>query len=376
MKKVLIVSSIFPPEIGGPASYIPEVITRLGRKFDFSVVTFTPNPDRAVCPHVVSISQAGGTLARQWRLFRVVWKKAREADTVFCQDPLVVGLTAGIAGKLLEKKLVIKFVGDPAWEAAYGAGRTKKFLDDFLAAPDSGLKSRLDIFLTRLSFTLANVIITPSRYLGTVVSRFYFQPESKIEVIHNAFEIPQKSSRKTAHHRAYTVITPLGRLVTWKKVDQVIEAVRKINTAGKIKVTLQVVGDGPERKTLEKLAGGLSVEFLGQTSREKGIELLKKADLFVLNSVYEGLPHTVLEAFAVGTPVVATDIPGTNEVAINNKTALTVSPGDVPGLATAVITALTNKDKTAVLITNGQNLLRKRFSWSQSFFQLEEIFRS
>ena len=117
----------------------------------------------------------------------------------------------------------------------------------------------------------------------------------------------------------------VGRLVPWKRVDRILEAIVQIRNMG-----LVIVGDGPERERLERMAWGLGlndrVYFAGSRSKPETLSLMAACDLFVLNSIYEGLPHVVLEAMSLGLPVVATSVGGTPEVVQHGKNGILISP--------------------------------------------------
>lgn len=162
----------------------------------------------------------------------------------------------------------------------------------------------------------------------------------------------------------------VGRIIIRKKIDGIIEAVKNLNKKG-LKIDLIIVGEGPEEKNLKKLAANLNfVSFLGRKTKEEALKIVAKSDLSVLNSVYEGLPHTIIESFVMGTPVVATEIPGTNEIAINNKTALTVRSGDTAALAKAIEKMLLNKKLASKLTKSGLALISKQFNWKFTIKQL------
>ena len=362
--KVLIVSSIMPPEIGGPASYVSEIVSRLNNKHQFRIITFTKDPQPVDGADIVAISQNGNSVIRQTRLLWEVFKKTFWADKVYSMDPTVVGLSSAIAGKILRKKTYIKYVGDPAWESAFGEGKTKKFLGNFLDRPDSGLSGRILILATWLTFRLADKIIVPSVFLSLIVTEKYKINESKVRVIYNAIETNRQPVRKYVKKPVYTVVSA-GRLVTWKRIDGVIRAINDVNSMGKIRVRLRIIGDGPQRPSLESISGS-NIEFLGRLSREETRRKIAEADLYILNSVYEGLPHTVIEAFSVGTPVIATDIPGTNEIAINNQTALTVKPENPADLAKAITRLMENPRLSNKLALAGAKLIASRFNWKTS----------
>jgi len=111
--------------------------------------------------------------------------------------------------------------------------------------------------------------------------------------------------------------------------------------------TLDVVGAGPERESLERLARELGVEdrvrLLGTRSREQVAELMRAADLFVLSSYHENLPVVLIEAQASGLPAVATAVGGVPEL-VDSEAGLLVPPGDPTALATAIRATVRDRD--------------------------------
>ncbi len=96
----------------------------------------------------------------------------------------------------------------------------------------------------------------------------------------------------------------------------------------------------------------------------------------MLNSFYEGLPHTVLTSFAAEIPTVATDIPGTNEALYHEKTGLLVEPGEDAALAAAVSRLFEDKKLCERLVANGRTLLAEKFSWDAHLKTLDRFFQS
>ena len=118
-----------------------------------------------------------------------------------------------------------------------------------------------------------------------------------------------------------------GRLTAQKSLDVGIEAARR---AG---VSLVIAGDGPDRAALERLGYG---RFVGPLARGEVLELFRAGDASLLSSAWENFPHTVVEALAVGTPVIATRTGGVAEVLDDDVNGLVVEPGDVAALSAAI----------------------------------------
>jgi glycosyltransferase involved in cell wall biosynthesis len=113
-------------------------------------------------------------------------------------------------------------------------------------------------------------------------------------------------------------------------------------------VRLVIAGDGPERARLEAAAPD-GVSFLGALPRGDVLGLLKSADAAILTSAWENFPHGVVEALAVGTPVIATRTGGVAEIVRDGENGLLVEPGDAPAFAAAVRRYLADGDLRARL---------------------------
>jgi glycosyltransferase involved in cell wall biosynthesis len=375
--QVLIVTPIFPPEIGGPATYVYEVGTRLSPKHDLKIVTFGNQVDKLKGVPVKNIPLTGGPLARQARLFAAIWHQSKKTDLIYAQGPFVVGLAANLVAKLRRKPVVMKFVGDLVWETARGHGHTQKFLDDFLDKPDTGLKDRIKIRIQRWSFNQAKTVVVPSNYLKSVLTKFYHLPAKKVRVIYNAMD--QELFKKIKKHPSNqkTKLVTVGRLVKWKHVDEIIQAVHQLQDKN---IQLHIVGEGPEKPALQKLAHKLGLQkqvvFEGQCSHQETLELVGSSNVFILNSSYEGLPHTVIEAMLLNVPVIATRIKGTTEIAIPSKTAFLSEPGNPTDLAKQIQDCLQDSKTRDKYIKAASDLAFKNFNWTQNLTNLQEVWKS
>ncbi|MBN2518221.1 MAG: glycosyltransferase family 4 protein [Candidatus Altiarchaeota archaeon] len=341
---ILITSSIFPPEIGGPATYAYEFSRRaleLGHKV--SVVTLAESPPEKLSGVDVSwVRRSQSTaLARGSLFFTEIMKKAKSCDLIYAQNPAAIGLPSVLVGKILRKPVVVKYVGDTAWEKAFREGKTKKFLDDFLKHPDANTNI---IKIQRYVFGNADRIITPSDYLKGLLVEFYKVPEGKVYVIPNAVSADIPKIRKSKD----PVIITVARIVPWKGIQDVIGLMPGL-LKKRPHLEYWVVGTGPYEDTLKKEVekAGLSenVRFFGSLSHSETLARVASAHVFVLNSLYEGMAHVLLEAMAVGTPVVATDICGNPELIENGKNGFLVKPDDKEGLKKAVEELLKNRSK-------------------------------
>jgi glycosyltransferase involved in cell wall biosynthesis len=145
------------------------------------------------------------------------------------------------------------------------------------------------------------------------------------------------------------VILAVGRLVKQKDFDTLIRAfglVRKERPA-----RLMVLGEGREREKLLALIKNLGLEqdVTLHGFVENPFKYIKHAAVFVLSSLWEGFGNVIVEAMALGTPVVATECPsGPSEILEEGKWGRLVPPGDVDALAQSIIDTLDDSNPPAV----------------------------
>jgi glycosyltransferase involved in cell wall biosynthesis len=150
----------------------------------------------------------------------------------------------------------------------------------------------------------------------------------------------------------------------------------KLLLANSYDLSLRLAGDGPSRAQLQELATQLGishrVQFLGNLTEEEVIRELEACDLFVLPSFVEGIPVSVMEAMAVGVPVIATNIAGTSELVEDGKTGLLVRPSDSQALADAIVRMMTDYEFRTLAAERGRRKVAAEFDVDQESAKLNE----
>ena len=339
--RICIASGTYHPDVGGPPTYLYALANELlARGHGLKVVTHgRPGGD-----YPYPIRRVRRELPAPLRLARfslAVLEEARLADLLYVND---YGLPPTAANLLLRKPLVLKIVGDFAWEYAVRRDLVARELriDDFQRQRFSPPVERLRMMQTWYA-RRADLIITPSRYLADLVVGWGVARE-KLRVIYNAptpvspGPPPEQVRHELGLPEDDLVVATLARLAPWKGVDVVIEALARARTLAP-SLRLLVVGDGDKRADLERLAAPLdgAVRFVGEVPRERAIALLGAADALALCSAYEGLSHVLLEAMEVGKPIVATAVGGNVELIRDGENGLLVPYGDAEALATTLV---------------------------------------
>ncbi len=288
--RILICTGIYPPDIGGPATY--------------SKILNDELPKQGVGVSVLSFGEVRHLpkIIRHFVYFLKVLRMAGKSDIVFSQDPVSVGLPSMVAAKILRKKFILKIVGDYAWEMWMQKSeirnpksetnhnfinlenfQNKKF--DWLTE----LRRRIERWVAKK----ADKIIVPSQYLKKIILMWGIS-EDKINVVYNSFEVPVLPDKLNLI--GFNIIS-VGRPVPWKGFKMLAEIIPEI---------MKEIPD-------------VKLHIISNRPREEVLKYLRSGDIFVLNTGYEGFSHQILEAMAMGIPVITTNVGGNPEI-INPST--------------------------------------------------------
>jgi glycosyltransferase involved in cell wall biosynthesis len=329
--KVLIVTGIWPPDVGGPASHAPEFAGWLRSRGIAAEVVTTAVREPAKQPYAVHwIARSLPPGLRHAQVVRVVTEQARHADVIY--EISMLGRST-LGSTLSRTPFVAKLPSDPAYERARRRGLFAGDMDAF-QQERGGVAIRALRVARDAELRRASHVVCPSAYLRELAIGWGVAPGRVTVVPNPAPPVPADMAPRDALRAQHGMDGPTlvfaGRLTRQKTLEVAFAAVEAVPD-----VRLLVVGDGPERRQLEARAPE-RVTFLGAQPREQVLELFRAADASLLSSAWENFPHGVVESLAVGTPVISTDIGGVAEVVRDGENGLLVPSGDPPALAAAI----------------------------------------
>lgn len=322
----------YPPHIGGVSSHTYLLSQELEKRGDKVYVLTYPHPDvkdldgvkveTAFAPNIKGLRGLFFLITSTFKLISMVRKY--NIHLIHSHFILPPGLIGVFVGKIMGKKTAVTAHGsDLLIQADNPILRTLvKFVlnnADYVLVVNNVLKRRA----FDLGVNQEKVDITPN-----AVDTVKFNPQNK----NLPFDI------EISHNKPFLLF--VGNLVFQKGVEYLLEAKKLM----KCDAELMIVGDGPLRQELEKKVAEEEISdviFIG--ARRDVDKIMPSADLFVLPSVSEGFPITILEALASGLPVVATDVGGINEV-VDESIGLMVKPAKPDELAMAMDKILENKE--------------------------------
>lgn len=367
-KNILIATGLFPPDIGGPATYSKLLVDELP-KYGFNVRVVSFGEVRHLPKFFRHIVYFFKIIRRSWGV-----------DVIFAQDPVSVGLPAMLASKILRKRFVLKIVGDYAWEQlqVQSEKRKAKSNNEKFVNIEEFQSGRYDLLtearrkIERWVAKNAKEIIVPSNFLKKIVS-LWGVDEKRIRVIYNGLkDISDQGNREIIRKMLNfggKFIISAGRLVPWKGFRALIEIMPEIIKkfpdlpTGKAGVKLFIAGDGPERNVLMQLVEKLNlnehIAFGGSMRRDVLLRYISASDIFVLNTAYEGFSHQLLEAMSLGSPIVTTNIGGNPEIIKDGENGLLVGYNDKQALEKSIYKILSDKQYANKLSENGKKRVRE-----------------
>jgi len=333
--KIVIAAGIYPPDIGGPATYSQTIAREFGkRNIETKIICYSDKKG----DDVVRILRKYPLLIRYFLYFRNLFKLAKGADVIYAQGPLSAGLPTMWTSKILRKKFVVKIVGDYAWEQGVNQFGVKDLIEEFQNKKYNSKVERIRKIQKKVVRS-ADKVIVPSEFLKKIVKGWGID-EKKIEVIYNSFSKPEKIKSVKLDGE---VIISAGRSEPWKGMDTLRE------------IMPDLLKENPKFKLIiaTKLPHS---ELMGH---------FKASTMFVLNSGYEGLSHLVLEAMACELPVITTNVCGNLEVVKDGHNGLLVEYNNKKQLKEAILKLWRDKDLQKKFIENGKRTLEK--------FRLEDM---
>lgn len=359
---ILHISANYPPLLGGPAASVPYLAreqARMGHNV-FVLTVGTPGYEKGEytvykCGNVpgprssVRVGLIKGI--KMGLLGRKILRKHR-IDIIHAHDPNISTIAHPIMDPLGKIPSMVKYSGDLAWELI-GLKRGKH-AEDFWNTPEA----RLLLFIERNLFRSFTRVVAQSDYHRNMLKNICRVPERMLIQVPNGVNVYEYSQEEIESAKEQlpegVKIASSNRLVSWKGVEYGIGAMKQIEGC------YVVIGDGPERKRLEKLAEEKGVArrvlFLGRLPHEKVQLYLRCCDVMLVASLYEPFGISILDGFAAGVPVLGSRTGGIVELV---EPELLFESRNVDDIARKINYALKNRSA----LVERQNRKLQRYLW-------------
>jgi len=341
---------------GGGERYLELLFERLDRA-RYRALLICPEPgsfvgrmkERGVETHLVHLAPLFNPIA----LWRLTWLLARERVTILQTHGARANFYGRIAGRLAGVPVIISTVHNS--------------LKDYEVR---SFRRGLYTFLLRLTLPLVHRIICVSDSNRRDLIDECPAAAARIQTVYNGVDPSAFSSqpdrtkvREELGIVSGPVLITIARLTEAKGHRYLLQALPRLLETWP-QLCCLFVGEGELHDTLQRMAMDLGVErccrFVG--IREDIAEILAAADVVVLPSLSEGFPFVLLEALAMGCPVVASRVNGVPELIEDHKTGLLVPPRDPQALATAIREVLSDSTAASKMGAAGRAVVQERFT--------------
>ena len=368
---ILITVGIFPPDIGGPASFVPKISDFLienGHNVKIICLSEVGNIHTEDNLDVIRIKRSNNLPIRWIKTIYQIVKNGIRSDLIFVNG---LGVESAIANLILQKQLIRKIVGDPVWERAYNKKRITESFDDFQNNKHSFL-IEVQKLLRNWSINSAEIVITPSDHLKSFVSGIGYS--KKILKINNGVNITDINRANESKADINLII--ISRLVVQKNINIVIEAMKLLDNKN---LKLSIIGEGGEFSKLESAIHDLNlqnqVQLLGKVDNNKISQFLLTADIFIQASDYEGLPHSVLEAINYEVPILSTETGGCKDLLNDGERGFIIPmPPDKKVIAENISFIIENKAEATKRADEAKAFINKKHNFLEQANQYMEIF--
>lgn len=226
----------------------------------------------------------------------------------------------------------------------------------------------------------ARFVVTISDYNDNFLSQI--SPDTKLHRIYNGLDLQQFTPNGTQPNPKPLVLA-VGRLVEKKGFDDLIRAAAILKADG-IDFECQIIGTGEQepvlRNLIDELDVGDVVTMPGPMPREELIRLYPQASVFAAPCIVgddgnrDGLPTVLIEAMALGVPVVSTPVTGIPEIVRNEETGYLVPESSPEELAEAIKKQIDDREEARRMAANGRELIESQFDLRTNVRQLRQLF--
>lgn len=342
--KIIIATGIFPPALGGPATFAQNLYEGFKSKgHDVRVVTFGSQGGKNENQQdgVIYVRPAKFSFLRYLKFFLAVWKLAGEAQIIYAFDLVSAGFPCTVVKTIKPKiKLAFRLGGDFQWEAAL----QKRYFDDTLRRyweeKNFGFYEKIVFWLSKFSLKKADIVVFNANLMRDIYVKYRGMIEQKTTVIKNfvpkAISMPPLSEPRQDN---IIKIIFIGRLIAMKNLIRLLKAFEELIRGEPLKKKwrMELAGEGPEEGRIKEYVAenslGDYVAIRPKMSRAEVLEKIENSDIVANVSLTEVNAHFAAEALSLRKPIILTKESEQFYTKQKNELIYYVDPLDIDDIA-------------------------------------------
>lgn len=322
---ILIATGVFPPDIGGPATYAKNLRKEFkGMGHKVKVVTYGEKTYKNKSGDIFSINRNQNILTRYFKYFWKIYRLLDWADVFYTLDLVSAGLPSVLVAKLKNKKAIFRTGGDFLWEKSFQEGWTDLPLVEYYKEKKN-LKEKFLLNFSRRVLRKFNLVIFSTNLQKDIYKKYYDIEDEKIKLVPNA--LPVIKIMKGDEQKK--IILFAGRFIRLKNIERLIIAFSKL----KSDAILHIYGKGPDKKKLKDLIKKMNqserIMIMDSVFHNELIEKISESLFVILPSITEISPNLAIECISMGKPIILTKYTGIGELTANVITIDPLSENDI-----------------------------------------------
>ncbi len=292
--KILIATGIYIPEIGGPATYIPNLVkelTKLGHKV--KIVTYSDIFKYEGDDDVIRVKR-GNKLLNYFNYYKTLKKEVKGYDVIYSFDHFSAGIPSVLISKKYNIPLYIRVGGDFIWERYLDRTKDLVTLKDFYNKNIHQKEENLRFKIIKWVFKNTKGIIFTTKFQQDIFKQYYGLNNDKLYIVNNPINIAKEEKKESNKEIIFA-----GRFINKNNVINLIKAFNKLNNK---EFKLILIGEGYLEKEI-KTSDNVIIQ--SRLSREELKQRISKAYLVVFPSLTDISPNTMLECLSVNTPLIS-----------------------------------------------------------------------
>lgn len=363
--KIIIASPLFPPEIEDIAIYTKNLAEHLKEKHQVQILAYAGNFEKISGVEIFTVDKKEAIFFRIFNYFIKLKQLAEKADVIYVDNSVASALPAILVKILYSKVVVVNFFEDEALKRARHFSLTEKSWQQFLDSPEANFKINLIRKLQVWILKRATRIIVSSNSLAQALSKAYQIPMDKMVVNYRVSDDTLKLPFETEIKKQQIFVET--KLFSWSGLEEIIKALAILKDKF-FDSSLVVIGDGPAKSSLQKLAEEQGVkervDFRGWVSKAERHHFLKNSQVVVYNAGAEDFPNFIADYVLLKKEIVSITTDYTQEIFSDG--AIYIKENKAQDIAQELAKIFSSSE-----LARQSNV--EKFSWNRHVSNLEKI---
>lgn len=364
LKVIFCTDGIFPIEVGGMQRHSRLLIEHIAKSEEVDLIVIHPHSEKVFSDNIDLIEERIAPIDKNRNYLIECYKYSKRVYEIILKYPDSIiyaqGLTVWYGIKSISSRVIINPHGLEPYQCL-------------------SLKDRITAIPFKLIFNYlfnnSGKVVSLGGRLTDILHK-NIKDQQKVIVLSNAVILPARHKGRETDGKKINILF-VARFAHNKGIHILIEAIKELNQEGYAdKINYNLGGKGPLFDYYTKTSRHQNLNYLGFISDNQLFELYQSNDLFLLPTLFEGMPTVVLEAMSYGMPVIVSDVGATSEL-VDASNGFLIEKNNISALKNAIISFYNlNRDQKNKLSENSYNRVKDNFTWEKITEKHIKVFKA